>query len=56
MRLSRSLVIRVMRRPAFSREKKSIDSRWKWLNTLHAQVVEQPLADPARSTRSGCGW
>ena len=34
VRLSRSLVIRVMSRPAFSREKKSIDSRWKWLNTL----------------------
>ena len=34
VRLSRSLVIRVIRRPAFSREKKSIESRWKWLNTL----------------------
>ena len=39
--------MRVIRRPAFSREKKSIDSRWKWLNTLHPQVVEQALAHPA---------
>ena len=34
VRLSRSLVMRVISRPAFSREKKSTDSRWKWLNTL----------------------